>query len=246
MDEEEFAESEPKKKSDPLALAMYGETFQGYQKVGEIKETISAFKDYYYERKKENVNATLFDIMQTFNREICTPEGKRFHPYPSQVKFWRAKWDADIISQLHGAEMAIVEPKKIRQIIKTRNEDREVVLGAPQDSDLEAGVRTLGGELLNDAMQMLRDDQMLEEVMDDEVVVKRRKYIVDVFAHVTRLVHGKAALMLKASEEKRNNATFLMTLLAKATSGKLSDEEMAMLETTYSPQNNEPRQPVNV
>jgi hypothetical protein len=83
---------------------------------------------------------------------------------------------------------------------------------------------------------MLNDDQQLEEIYTDEVLIKRRNYILNVFGHVTKLVHGKAALMLKASEEKRNNASFLMTLLASATAGKMNDEQLDLLKGT----NNQP------
>jgi hypothetical protein len=91
---------------------------------------------------------------------------------------------------------------------------------------------------------MLRDDQELEEIYNDETLMKRRNYIVNVFAHATRLVHGKAALMLKASEEKRNTAGFLMQLLSKATAGKMSDEEMSLLKSAYAPKQDAESKPI--
>jgi len=94
---------------------------------------------------------------------------------------------------------------------------------------------------LNDAMQMLKEDQELEEIYTNDELIKRRSYIINVFSHATRLVHGKASLMLKASEESRNTAGFLMSLLSRATAGKITDEEMALLKSSYIPRQNEQR-----
>ncbi len=232
------------KKVDPVASLYYGESFTGCMKVGEIKDLLPAFKEYYYARKKEDVNTTLTSIIKGFNVEIWETVQRRFHPYPTQLRLWKRKWDLDIMGQMADKEFTDLEPRKVRQVIKTRSEDRVVILGAPGDSELEAGVRTLGGELLNDSLQMLKDDQDLEEIYDDETLMRRRNYIVNVFAHTTRMVQGKAALMLKASEEKRNSASFLMTLLAKATAGKMTDEELGLLKTAYAPKEN--AQPVQV
>src|SRR3972149_7281547 len=183
--------------------------------------------------KRRHPSATLRNISQGFNREVWEPMGRLFHPSISQVRTWRKKWDLDLIQQMTDKDIKIIERKNVHQIIKTRDDNRKLVLGAADDEQLEAGVRTLGGELLNDAMQMLRDDQELEEIYTDETLIKRRNYIVNVFSHATRLVHGEAASMLKASAEKRDTAGFFMSLLSQATAGKLSDEQIALLETAY-------------
>jgi hypothetical protein len=223
------------KKLDPVGLQMYGETFTGFQRIAECNDLIPSFKDWYYQEKVLNPNATLRHIITSFNEKVSVPMGRKFHPQLGAVRQWRKKWDLDLMQKLRGTEIVTTEKKQIQQLIKTRNEQGDIVMGGADDNSLEAGVRTLGGELINDAAQMLRDDQELEEIYDEETLIKRRNYIVNVFAHTTRLVHGKAALMLKASEEKRNTAGFLMSLLAKATAGKMSDEEMALLKTAYVP-----------
>lgn len=224
---------------DPVAERMYGkEHFTGYMKVAQLVDLLPSFKEFYYAEKIKDDKKTAFSILREFN-EGCYANGTKFHPYPTQYRQWRMKWDRDIMEQKMDKDIVIYEPKKIKQVIKTRGENGELVLGGNYN-ELEAGVTTLAGELINDAAQMLRDDQELEDIYDTEELIKRRSYIVNVFAHTTKLVHGKAALMLKASQEKRENASFLMTLLAKASAGKLSDEEMATLETTYSKQNEQP------
>lgn len=224
------------KKVDPIGYQIFGEEFKGFMRLAQIVDLIPAFKDFYYAAKIKNPDETLSKILQGFNKEVMIPMGgRRFFPSMSQLRVWRRKWDLDLMQQMQNKDLQIVERKNVHQVIKTRNSERALVLGMPQDEELEAGIRTLGGELTNDALQMLRDDQELEEVYDDETLIKRRNYIVNVFAHVTKLVHGKAALMLKASEEKRNTAGFLMSLLSRAAAGQMTDEEMHLLETAYVP-----------
>lgn len=220
---------------DAAGRSYYGDNFARYMKLAEINDLIPAFKDFYYAEKIKDPNVRISDIMQGFNREHCEPLGRLFHPHTQQLRMWRKKWDMDLIQQLHDKDLKLIERKNVHQVIKTRDEERQLVLGAADDNQLEAGVRTLGGELLNDAMQMLRDDQELDEMYTSDELIKRRNYIVNVFAHGTRLVHGKAALMLKMSEEKRNTAGFLMSLLSRATAGKMSDEEMGLLKGAYAP-----------
>ena len=247
MDEEknELAQvsSDPAKpkKMNEIGRVFYGEGFKGFGKIGELKDLIPTFKEYYYEEKVKNFRMTPGDIIRKFNQEVAYPQNRTFHPYTNQFKIWRTKWDRDILEKNKGGGLEITEQKQILQIINTRDKDDNIVLGAPGDGELEAGARTLAGELTNDALTMLRDDQALEELYTDEELLRRRNYIVNVFSHVTKLVHGKAALLLKASQEKRENASFLMNLLAKATSGKITEEEIDMLGTTYStPKQNEP------
>lgn len=232
---------------DPVGRSLYGPEFPGFHKLADIKDLIPAFKEYYYQEKIKNDKTTLTFILNSFNTETCKPLARTFYPSLNQVRLWRKKWDLDLMQQKQGKELILmddVEKKNIKQVLKTRGDDRELILGGTTDGELEMGMRTLGGELMNDAMQMLRDDQELEEVYEPEILVKRRSYVLNVFSHVSKLVISKAALMLKASEEKRNNAGFMMSLIAKAQSGKMSDEEMALLRTAYVPKKDVEQQAV--
>lgn len=219
----------------PVAISVYGDTFERYHRLAEYTDLLPSFKDWYYQKKVANDKETLTNILRTFNTEVCAPLGRAFHPKLEAVRSWRRKWDMDLIQTVKGLDHEVTEKRNVYQVIKTRNQDNELVSGGANDNELEAGVRTLGGELLNDAMQMLRDDQELSDIYDTDELIKRRNYIVNVFAHGTRLVHGKAALMLKSSEEKRNQAGFLMSLLARASAGKMTDEEMVLLKSAYAP-----------
>ena len=245
-DEEEFLSQDDQrnerqrlaKKVNPVGRAFYGEKFVAFDKLEGIRDLIPAFKAHFYSERIKDPKVSGKEIIGIFNEEVAFPNGRTFFPYMTNLSRWKVKWERDIAEQRKGQKeeegLMIVTPRaSVKQILKTRGENGELVLGTGY-GEIEAGLTTLAGELTNDAMQMLRDDQEIGEVYDDEVLIKRRNYIVNVFGHVTKLVHGKAALLLKASEEKRENAGFLMSLLAKATSGRLSPEELGALKTTYT------------
>lgn len=221
------------KKPDPVAKSFYGDEFDGYMRVAELTPYLPAFKELWYQTKIKDPNVGVTAIIRAFNVTIA-PE--KFHPYPGQLRVWTTKWKRDLAQQAASREegLEIMPSKDVRQVIATRSR-APGLYATPDDNSLEAGVRTLGGELLNDALQMLKDDQDLEEMIDGEELVKRRAYIVNVFAQVTKMTHGKATLMLKASEEKRNNASFLMDLLKRAASGEIKPEELALLKSTPTP-----------
>jgi hypothetical protein len=217
-------------------LSYYGETFRGFQLKKEWEETLPSYRDFYMDAKTLDPNANNKAIVRQFNEEICVPSGVRFHPNLSQLWIFNKKWDYELSKERETPGLA-VQRKEIAQFIKTKTELGEHL--PPADNSLEAGVRTLGGELLNDAFQMLKDDQELGDIYDNETLIKRRNYVVGVFGHVTKMVQGKAALMLKASQEKRENAGFLMDILSKATSGTLTEEDMTLLKSAYAQQPNE-------
>ena len=220
-------------KLNPFGKGTYGEKFTRFQTVKDLKDDIPAFKEYFYTEKVKDFKRKVYDLVREFNVMVMYPDGKTFHPYGGQIKSWEKRWNYDLIEQKKIDNMPVPEQKAIAQIMYTRKPRAQgggLELGKVGYDDLEKGVQTLGGELLNDALQMLQDDQALEELYDDEVLVKRRKYVVDVFSNVTKMVHGKTNLNLKVSAEKRENANFMMTLLGRAASGEMSDEELEVLE----------------
>lgn len=234
------------KRVNPIGRTVYGARFEKFDRVSDYKDLLSTFKEFYYEKKILDFKNTGGDIIREFNEKVCYPMSRTFFPYTNQYKGWRAKWDRDILEKKEVGGLELMEQPMVLQVIKSRNADNDIMLGAPKDEELEAGTRTLAGELTNDAIKMLRDDQALEEIHSTDELMKRRNYIVNVFSHVTKLVHGKAALMLKASAEKRENAGFLMSLLARASAGKMTDEELDLLGTAYVEKKNEQNEPTQL
>ena len=105
----------------------------------------------------------------------------------------------------------------------------------PDEYALEVGTHTLAGELLNDAMDILKRDQDSEEAYEEEIIIKRRNYVLNVFNYITRAVHGKEALKLKSNADKRETFGFLTSLINMSTAGKITDEQMELLKQSIPP-----------
>ena len=61
----------------------------------------------------------------------------------------------------------------------------------------------------------------------------------------TRRAGERSEKVVSDEEENRNNAGFLMSLIARATAGKMTEEEIGLLKTAYVPdQNVQSSQPV--
>jgi hypothetical protein len=202
------------------------EGFDGrYQKVGEIRELIPQFKTFYLAERRREPERSAMKIINDFNKTIAP---FTFFPWEKQYRLWRKKWDAQILAEQGYRE----EQKAARQIVKLQDEQVAIV---PDEYALEAGAHTLAGELLNDALGILKQDQESEESYEDEIIVKRRNYVLNVFNYVMRASHGKQVLNIKTNAEKRETADFMMTLLNRAAAGKLTDKEMEMLRASIQP-----------
>ncbi|MBI3231531.1 MAG: hypothetical protein HYZ51_00390 [Candidatus Doudnabacteria bacterium] len=205
------------------------ENFDGcYHKVGEIKELIPQFKLFYYAERRKDPQRSAVKVINDFNKQI---NPLTFFPWEKQYRLWRKKWDADLLEERGYTE----QKQKVREVIKLRDEQNALIV--PNDGTLETGAQILAGELLNDAMGILKKDQEDEEVYDEDIIVKRRNYVLNVFNYVTKSVHGKEALNLKSNSDKRETFGFLMTIMDRASAGKLTDDEMELLKQTVPPIN---------
>jgi hypothetical protein len=93
---------------------------------------------------------------------------------------------------------------------------------------------------------MLRQDQESgEDMYEDEILIKRRHYVLNVFNFVMRAVNQKEALLIKKQQEKRETASFLMDLIRKSTAGRVTPEEMTLLKSSIVPAQNEQPQPTH-
>lgn len=203
------------------------EGFDGrYHKVGEIRELIPQFRAFYLAERRQEPGRSAIKIINDFNKSIAP---FTFFPWEKQYRLWRKKWDAELLAEQGYKE----EQRKLRQIIKVRDEQNALIV--PDERTLETGAHTLAGELLNDAMDILKRDQEDESAYDDDVIVKRRNYVLNVFNYVMRAAHSKESLNLKSNADKRETANFMMSLLNRATAGKVSAEDMALLRASVSP-----------
>ena len=222
MDAEEQMKN---KKKMVWGRAFYGDTFTRFTLSAENEPYLPQFRDFYIAEMTANPSRGAFDIIKEFNERI-TPA--KFHPYSSAYQAWRKRWDTTLLNN----KGIMVTAHKIKQVMKTKSEKG---LHAPDESEMEMGMRHLGGELMNDALDMLHRDQDTPELFEPDELIKRRGYALNVFAHVTRMVHGKESLKLKKSAEARETAGFLMDIMQQATAGKLAPETLEMMHSTVSP-----------
>ncbi|HRY62772.1 MAG TPA: hypothetical protein P5056_03325 [Candidatus Paceibacterota bacterium] len=200
------------------------ENFDGhYHKINEIRDLIPQFKAFYYAEKSKEPGRSAIKIINDFNAQIAP---LTFFPWEKQYRLWRKKWDTELLA-LEGYQE---QQKEVRQLIKVRNEQNALVV--PADETLEDGAKTLAGELLNDAMNILKKDQDEEELYEDDIIVKRRNYVLNVYNYITRSAHSKEALRLKSNADKRETMGFLMDLMSLATAGKMTDEDLALLKNS--------------
>jgi len=212
-------------------LGCWYKNFDGkFNKLAEIRDLIPRFKDFYYEKKLEDSSWTSTRMIDAFN-ELITPQ--KFFPTGDMYRRWRRHWDDEIAQKALGMKLSKIDER----IVVTRNERNELL--SPSDNELELGGKTLAGELMNDAMNILKNDQAKEELYDDEIIVKRRHYVLNVFNFVMRAVHTKQALLIKGQVEKRETAGFLMDIVRRSTAGKITPEEMVLLKQSFGRNQNE-------
>ena len=184
-----MAEETPQKKEylncQGKKLGCWYKNFDGkFNKLAEIRDLIPKFKEFYYSKKLEDPNWSSVKLIDSFNA-IITPQ--RFFPTSDMYKRWRRHWDDDIAQKALGMKLSKIDEK----IIVTRNERNELLV--PNENQLEQGAKTLAGELMNDAMNILKNDQAKEELYDDEIIVKRRGDVRRAKLYYLRDLAGKAA-----------------------------------------------------
>ncbi len=210
--------------NNPKAKFSFYEGFDGhYHKVGELRELIPQFRAFYLAERRKEATKSAIKIINEFNQSIAP---LTFFPWEKQYRLWRKKWDAELIAERGYRE----EQRAIRQLVHLQDEQKAMIV--PDEYALESGARTLGGELLNDALSILKRDQESEDAYDDDIIVKRRNYVLNVFNYVMRATHNKEALNLKSNAEKRETADFMMTLLKSARAGKLTEDEMQLIRAS--------------
>ena len=210
-------------------LSFYGDNFDGvYMKLGECLELLPAFKAYYFQEKNANIKLSTVKILISFNQKI---EPVKFYPYPKQYMVWRKKWDVEILRALGFKEAALTSAKRVRAAIRLRDEENQANI-VPSEDELDGGARTLGGMLVNDAIEMFEDNKEMADAYSSSELMKRKAYTLNVFAHISKHVQGKEVLKIKKHAEGRETAGFMMNLIHLATSGKMTAHDMEVMRVS--------------
>lgn len=219
---------------------LFGAEFKKWDSMESLYSRLPAFKKYFIEKKKENPSESIRNIIKGFH-ELEVLEGRTFYMCPVNMAKRGVAWTNEAI----GYIPPVVRPP--RRAWDTNPvgvlSDPGIVTDPGVSSDagvfieprvrsvstLEQKVDTLADVLIDDAHEVLSDNENDESVGD---MVNRKKYAVMVLGYVTKLVHGKKSLSLKEKEEKRNETSFLMDFLKKATAGNVSAEELDLLNSS--------------
>lgn len=211
-----------------------GKQLSKYRKLEELRPYVAEFKEYYYQRMLAQAAANPQSVLNDFNKDH--PD-YMFWPYAPQYRKWQNMWNIDINAKRSGMSLAPIVSKNL----VTVRDKLGGLIAPPPTSDIEAGSRTLAGELMNDAMSMLEDDKKRgDELYTDDILIKRRKYILSVYNFVSRNSMSAEMLNIKKQENTRENTNFLMDLLRRSTAGKISKEEMSLLRSSTKIETNEP------
>ena len=215
---------------------MYGDAFVDYTMIDEIRDLLVPFKDFYCAAMLKDSTESMSRVVRRFQVEVCDPMERLFFPNISRLYMWKKKWDIELRhlgwKDRKEKHIILMGARDEQVLVKMGEDDMQLV--APQDEDIEMGTRTLAGELLNDAGRMLRADQEMVDLYTNDELLKRRQYIVNVLGHTTKLAQGKLSLKLQEKKEKREDANFLLDLLARASSGNMTDKEMKALEDSVA------------
>lgn len=216
--------------------------FEGkFSRIEEMRTRIPAFREFYLEKRfaPDGTKMSLVRLVDMFN-EMTPPHD--FFPQMNAYNRWRRDWDGELIGKFKSPELRLAAKKALEKrggnnsiahmLMKIKKEgSREVAeYMVPDAQQLEDGASTLGEMLLFDAAHTLKDTQDREEVYDDEVVVKRKMYALNVFNFVMRSAHKRHEIDIKRHGEARETAGFFVDLLARAQAGKLSTAELEVLK----------------
>lgn len=220
-------------------------TYKGFEgnfsKMEDMRERIPVFKDFYIERRiaADGTKTSLIRLVDQFNE--ITPPGN-FFPSSKQFARWRKQWDGVIAGKFSDPNLAAATTellekrgagsiaKQLASVYKDKKKTSEHLV--PSAAELEEGAATLGEMLLVDAAHTLKDTQEREEVFEDEVVVKRKMYALNVFNFVMKASHKRAEVDIKRHAEGRETAGFMLDLIARATAGNITEAELSLLKGT--------------
>lgn len=203
---------------------MYGPRFQGkFTNPKADPEAFRLFKEFYFEQRILRPNEDPKRFVGDFNALI---EPKEFFPAYQVYKRLCQQFDRQIQKQ-HAND-----PAAAKLLATTARDKRMVAELMPRNEEqLDQGVRTLAGLLVDDAVNLVRDEPRdPDDLLGSDQFVKRRMYALNVLNHVGRTLKGKAEIRLKSAAEKRETAGFLMGIMNKALSGKITKEQMEAMK----------------
>lgn len=207
--------------------------FDGFTDAMDSKKFIMRLRELYMnERFDENGDkkSPIRFIVDSFN---ALPEQaeKKFFPNPRFLKKHTKDWEKEALERMKlKRHTAYIKEDVAKQMALAPDKMPEIRMHISTDS-LEVKTETLADRLIGDAeTEMDRAD----EEDDPEIRVKQKTYALNVYNLVTRSVHKRRELDLKGSAEKRNQAGFILDLVNRALTGKMTPEAMGTLRASVA------------
>lgn len=217
----------------PKGLLDYPEHLKPIQftAIAELRANEPKFAEFYFENRVDPTtqkSRSIFKLIEMYNEEV-----------KPDVPFWPKVEPARVLNRKlkkQFEERLTALEKEGKQVIRPlppfggRNQRSKLKVEVV-DRTLEERTETLADRLIDSATQELDlagDD-------DPNVGLKRKAHALGVFAYVSRHVHKKKDIAIKQSAAKVGEASFMMNLLGQASSGKLTAEQLAQLESAITP-----------
>lgn len=206
-------------------------TKQRYTRVDEYKDLLPIFREYYLSHRK--LGWSKRELMSNFRIDITEPLDRIFLPPSQEVDKFIKKWEREIYveqqrKKLEKTDAITLAAHPTDSLLPPSTlTDPEAVKVEVKRRDIEESLKTLSEMLVEDATKVI---QNADDDVDDELLVKKKNYALNVARHLIAGVQKDKLIALKKNADTRDSAHFLMGLMSKAMAGKLSGDELEILD----------------
>lgn len=212
-----------------------------YRRVVEVMPKLAAFRDWFMENRYDPTKkkVALRNLVDSFNEAMTDPVDRDFWPNPKFLKRHCDIWDKELLERNAAARQIGLLRTEISKQLAVGDEAaaRIAIELVPTEESTERKMRTLGDFLLDDAMdEMSQAAEELGPESDSELMLKRKKYALNVYSTVVKTVQRDKELALKMKAEDRESAGFMLNLINSAIAGKLTPEMIALMNGSINPE----------
>ena len=211
-----------------------GKKATGYDTLDEVSDLIDPFKKFYIREKP--FHAKRGDLIRAWKEKVLDETGRTFNVYPNAMYRIMDKLDKQLAKNPKYRLEDDMTPKETDVVAHNAQfRGAEVKKKRFAPATLEDGTMSLAESLLLDAKNLL--DETNESAEDDEEVrIKKKGHVLNVFRHVAGVIQKGQMIDLKKKKEAREGAGFILDLIAKAQAGELTAEGMELMRGRIAPQ----------
>lgn len=230
--------AQPKKKGN-LHILNYPKERMPAQFTGPIEkaQNLEAFTEFYMENKIDphtGKAVSVFRLIVMYN-DLVKPKVP-FWPAPHTANHLNMRLKKALVKRAAtkiAAGKDVVLPSAVGFSTKPYEKKIDTEILKPT---LEERADTLADDLIASAQSELYEAASGNE--STAIALKRKAHALGVFSYISRHVHKKREVDLKAKDSKIGEASFLLDIMGMATAGKLDESQLKHLEASIS---NEPQ-----